>query len=72
MDMRMVDELLRPSVQHRHHVKATAEAIIELARDRRSIGEGKFSRSERVDGKPMRVYVVTAMVRADDSQRAAL
>jgi putative DNA primase/helicase len=32
-------------------------------------GEGKFSRSERVDGKskPMRVYVVTAVGREDDS-----
>jgi putative DNA primase/helicase len=33
--------------------------------------EGKFSRSERVDGKPTRVYVVTATVRADENQQAA-
>ncbi len=30
--------------------------------------EGKFSRSERVDGKPKRVYVVTAMMPADGSK----
>jgi putative DNA primase/helicase len=34
-------------------------------------GEGKFSRCERVDGKPMRVYVVSPMVRADDSKWGA-
>jgi putative DNA primase/helicase len=35
-------------------------------------GEGKFSRCERVGGKPMRVYVVSQMVRADDIKWGAL
>ena len=34
--------------------------------------EGKASRSERVDNKVMRVYVLTAKVRTDDSQGVAL
>jgi putative DNA primase/helicase len=33
--------------------------------------EGKFSRSERVDGEPTRVYVLTARVRADTNEVSA-
>ena len=33
---------------------------------------GKSSRSERVDGKVLRVYVLTEKVRTDDSQGVAL
>jgi hypothetical protein len=51
--------------------KIIARALVDrgiLALD----GEGKFSRCERVDGKPTRVYVVTATVLADDSKWGAL
>ena len=51
MDMRMVDELLRPSVQHRHHADGAAD-VAPITGQLDDGLRGRFVLSERVSAAP--------------------